>query len=249
MAVAAKHWQSEPWLQSQDAAPQKRRRLSISDVESELHRNGLCQPFLSELRTLDHEVQASARSKRALMAEEHGANNDKRRRVSSSLCESDIMADTVQQAGGVIMPYSASRRYARWPPRSSSSRNPIAVDPEGIAFVMSPNGLLIAELPPHIRCVITAMGVRAKALCIDSSGTAYFLSEENTFVPIMHAVRSIKETHDDAARIQFLNSGSSSSSPNHKCVPEICHVTVEEVDDSSTDIPSSECGDADMDTD
>lgn len=249
MAAAAKHWQSEPWLQSQDAAPQKRRRLSISEVEGELQRNGVCQPFLSELRKLEDEVQDSARlSKRALTAEGHGANNEKRRRVSSSSsCASHTTADIVQHAGGAIVPYSASRRCPIPPPRSSSSR--IAVDPEGIAFVMSPNGLLIAELPPHIRCVITAMGVRAKALCIDSNGTAYFLSEENTFVPIMHAVRSIKESQDEAARIQLLNPGASSSTLSQKRMPEICHVTVEEVDDSSTDIPSSECGDADMETD
>merc|ERR1719265_232182 len=97
----------------------------------------MCQPFLSELRTLENQVQDSERlSKRALAAEEQVANNEKRRRVVSpcdalrAVSMQDDQADTVQLAGGAIMPLRASRRVCTSPPRSCTSSSRIAVDPE-----------------------------------------------------------------------------------------------------------------------
>lgn len=252
MALVAKRLELE---QGQDIHPQKRRRLSVSEVESELQAVGLCQPALSLVRSSENEVQDPGRPmiKRTFVGVDVSTSIDKRRRVCLHREPSHI--DITQLAGDAIVPASVGGGCSILPPRCNTGSATIAVDPEGIAFVMGPNGLLIAELPDHLRPVLTLTGVRAKTLAIDFTGTAYFLSEENELLSVVRAVPSIKDNSE--TEVQLLTPSCTSSSScgtfGGKHMSDICYVKVEEVDDSfspSTDVPSSsECEDADMNMD
>lgn len=215
MALATQHW----LLDHAQQPLSKRRRIGCHEVNNELCAAGLSQPALSLICSLDRSYISEAdanpapkrlwkendepvwneRSLKRTAMEQHQYTAQKRHRGGAQPLPVSMSNSTSTVSCREIVPYNQPLSISHngvdivWQQPLTSKLPKIAVDPSGIAFMISDSGVLLADIPPSFRLTITNGVAQAEAakIAIDANGTAYLLSEAGELLISMSAVKSV----------------------------------------------------------
>mmetsp|Transcript_20849 Transcript_20849/g.48329 ORF Transcript_20849/g.48329 Transcript_20849/m.48329 type:complete len:290 (-) Transcript_20849:50-919(-) len=245
----------------------RRRVVTAAEVEQGLEEAGLFQPALAALRGTKRSLSSSCGQpsqvpqiecvKRACRQAEASGS-------SSSSGRKRICTKRSEQSERVPLWRDPALRHDPWvssafveanlnqalvpttPLKIMKPPHRIAVDPAGIAFIVSEQGFLLAELPSCWRPTVS-VGHRVVALAkvaIDAKGTAYLFGADGELLTTIQAVRCLQDSNSiDNLKIQLV--GSERDERNLYLGMQGSKVVIEEESGDSTDVPPSPEDDGD----
>lgn len=191
-----------------EPACQKRRRISLQEVEDELSSAGLAQPALS---LLHGSTLGMKRELEADITDRAEASVAKRFRPCSELLPCEIAdAGAGASHSRAIVPFRGAQMcssgknyriaYSNRPDIRAlcgrTSTGTIAVNPDGVAFVLTESGIMLAQFPQGWQPrVVLADGriVEVTVFALDRKGTVYIWSQDGQFVAEMQAARLLQD--------------------------------------------------------
>jgi len=246
-------------LEVQQGGSLKRRRIfTAAEVEQGLREAGLVQPALAALRGAKRRALTDSRDdvlqKDSEADKARSSKRACRQRLghSTSACSSNELMTVVPNVGRAAWLTNAlleanlnQSLIPSTPLRIMKPPHRIAVDPAGIAFIVSEHGFLMAELPTCWQPTVS-LGNRVVSLAkvaIDSKGTAYLFGANGELLTTIAAVRCLEDRHAMTdLRIRLL--GGEQSQGQLYMGMHGTKVIFEEEGDDTTDVPSpSEQGD------
>lgn len=189
---------------------QKRRRMSVQEVEDELNRAGMAQPAMSFVQS------SNLRRKRAIDTDVPQCEIAKRSRPCSQLLpiklgsgagDVTLSRDIVPYHGAQTLsfgdgsPITCSKLFRPWNLCVPNHATTIAVSPDGVAFVdasfaFTDQKLLFAQFPKGWRPIIVLANgrtVEVSVFAMDRKGTVYIWSQDGQFMAEIAATRLLQD--------------------------------------------------------
>mmetsp|Transcript_30122 Transcript_30122/g.54951 ORF Transcript_30122/g.54951 Transcript_30122/m.54951 type:complete len:285 (-) Transcript_30122:66-920(-) len=243
----------------QEGSLKRRRIFSAAEVEQGLREANLFQPVLGALRGAKRALSEPHAG--VVLEEPHSEANTVQR--TKRACRQRLGHSTSASSSSELMTLTPNLGRAAWltnalveanlnqslvpatPLRIMKPPHRIAVDPAGIAFIVSEHGFLMAELPSCWQPTVS-LGDRVVSLAkvaIDSKGTAYLFGANGELLTTIAAVRCLEDRNAMTdLRIRLLG-----GDQNERQLYMGMHgtkVIIEEEGEDTTDVPSpSEQGD------
>eukprot|EP00928_Gymnodinium_smaydae_P072605 TRINITY_DN55942_c0_g1_i1.p1 TRINITY_DN55942_c0_g1~~TRINITY_DN55942_c0_g1_i1.p1 ORF type:complete len:258 (+),score=31.53 TRINITY_DN55942_c0_g1_i1:57-776(+) len=205
MVLALKRPFSVELQESEMPALQKKRRMSVAEVEDALEMSGLSQPAMALLHAPCGEGGDSDCRKRGFLADsDPDAPWLKRQRPCSE--DLPVQIDSHTSDTRAIVPISRRTAFGMGGPFEPVR---IAVHPTGVAFVLSDHGFMVAEFTEGSRpiiCLANGSTIEIGMFALDNKGKAYIWSTDGHLLAEVPACKRIANApRADEVSVQLLS--------------------------------------------